>query len=213
MAPISFDASTFELWAALLNGATCIIYSADVPRTDKLAEIICRHSVSTLWLTSSLFNAVIDEDPQTLRGISQLLIGGEQLSAPHVLRAQAELPGTQIIDGYGPTENTTFTCCYSIPRGLSRDTTTISIGRPIANTEVYILDKHLQLVPVGVPGELYTGGDGLARGYLNRPELTAEKFIPNPYSAIPGALLYRTAIWPVIILREKSNTLAAPTIR
>jgi surfactin family lipopeptide synthetase C len=192
MAPISFDASTFELWAALLNGATCIIYPADVPNADKLADIIRRHFVSTLWLTSSLFNAFIDENPQALRGISQLLIGGEQLSVPHVLRAQEGLPGTQIINGYGPTENTTFTCCYSIPQGLPQDTTTIPIGRPIANTQVYILDKHRQPVPVGVPGELYTGGDGLARGYLNRHELTAEKFIPDPFSAEPGARLYKT---------------------
>jgi len=192
LAPISFDASTFELWAALLNGATCIVYPPDVPSTDKLAYLIRRHSVSTLWLTASLFNAVIDEDPQALRGISQLLIGGEQLSVAHVRRAQENLEGTQIINGYGPTENTTFTCCYSIPRGLARDTTTIPIGRPIANTEAYILDKQLQLVPVGVPGELFTGGDGLARGYLNRPDLTREKFIPHPFSTEPGARLYKT---------------------
>ncbi|HET6364287.1 MAG TPA: amino acid adenylation domain-containing protein [Nitrospirota bacterium] len=192
LAPISFDASTFELWAALLNGATCIVYNPDVPRTDKLADLIRRHSVSTLWLTASLFNAVIDEDPQVLRGISQLLIGGEQLSVAHVRRAQENLNGTQIINGYGPTENTTFTCCYPIPHGLALDTKTVPIGRPIANTEAYILDKHLQLVPVGVPGELYTGGDGLARGYLNRPDLTREKFIPHPFSTEPGARLYKT---------------------
>lgn len=192
LAPISFDASTLEIWGALLNGATCIVFPADVPSTGKIADIIRRHSVSTLWLTSSLFNAVVDEDPQALQGISQLLIGGEQLSAPHVLRAQEALPGTQIINGYGPTENTTFTCCFSIPQGLPRDTTAISIGRPIANTEVYILDKHLQLVPVGVPGELYTGGDGLARGYLNRPDLTEEMFIPHPFNTKPGARLYKT---------------------
>ncbi|MGA2224692.1 MAG: amino acid adenylation domain-containing protein, partial [Syntrophobacteraceae bacterium] len=192
LAPISFDASTFELWAALLNGATCILYSADAPSTDKLAAHIRGHSVSTLWLTSSLFNAIIDEDPQSLRGVSQVLIGGEQLSAPHVICAQENLPETQIINGYGPTENTTFTCCYSIPQGLSRDTTMIPIGRPIANTEVYILDKHRQLVPINVHGELFAGGDGLARGYLNRPELTEEKFIPHPLSDKPGARIYKT---------------------
>ena len=192
LAPISFDASTFELWAPLLNGATCVVYSTDVPSAHQLAEVIRRHSVSTLWLTASLFNAVIDEDPRALQGVSQLLIGGEQLSAPHVRRAHEGLPRTQIINGYGPTENTTFTCCYSIPQRFAHDTTMIPLGRPIANTKVYILDKHLQPVPVGVPGELYTGGDGLARGYLNHPELTAEKFIPDPFSAVPGARLYRT---------------------
>ena len=192
LAPISFDASTFELWAALLNGATCIIFPAGVPGTGKLADIIRRHSVSTLWLTSSLFNAVIDEDPKALQGVTQLLIGGEQLSAPHVLTAQAALPGTRIINGYGPTENTTFTCCYPIPQGVSQDAKTIPIGYPIANTDVYILDKYLQPVPVGVPGELYTGGDGLARGYRNRPELTGEVFVSHLFSNKPGARLYRT---------------------
>lgn len=192
LAPISFDASTLELWAALLNGATCVIFTTETLSPSKLAEHIHRHSVSTLWLTSSLFNAFIDEDPTALRGISQLLIGGEQLSALHVRLAQKHLPGTQIINGYGPTENTTFTCCHSIPHGFGPEFTTIPIGRPIANTEVYILDKHLQPVPIGVPGELFAGGDGLARGYLNQPGLTGEKFVPNPFAAEPGARLYRT---------------------
>ena len=192
LAPISFDASTFELWAALLNGATCVVCPAGIPAAGQLAEIIRRYSVSTLWLTSSLFNAVIDEDPQALRGVAQLLIGGEQLSAPHVLKAQAALSGTQIINGYGPTENTTFTCCYPIPQEVSPDAKIIPIGYPIANTDVYILDKNLQPVPVGVPGELYTGGDGLARGYRNRPELTGEVFIPHTFRREPQARLYKT---------------------
>jgi acyl-coenzyme A synthetase/AMP-(fatty) acid ligase/acyl carrier protein len=121
-----------------------------------------------------------------------LLIGGEALSVPHVRRALGWLPATQIINGYGPTESTTFTCCYPVPRHLPPAVSSIPLGRPIANTEVFVLDLHLQPVPIGVPGELYVGGDGLARGYHKRPELTAEKFIPHPFRADPGARLYRT---------------------
>jgi thioesterase domain-containing protein/acyl carrier protein len=192
LAPLSFDASTFELWAPLVHGARCVVYPAGVPSPERLGEVIRQHHVSTLWLTASLFNVVIDEAPGALRGVSQLLIGGEQLSTPHVRRAQERLPGTQIINGYGPTESTTFTCCYAIPQGPATDTGLLSIGRPIANTRVYILDQEQNPVPVGIQGELYIGGDGLARGYLNRPELTAEMFIPDPFIAELGARLYRT---------------------
>ena len=192
LAPLSFDASTFELWAPLVHGARCVVYPAGVPSPERLGEVIRQHHVSTLWLTASLFNVVIDEAPGALRGVSQLLIGGEQLSTPHVRRAQERLPGMQIINGYGPTESTTFTCCYAIPQGPATDTGLLSIGRPIANTRVYILDQEQNPVPVGIQGELYIGGDGLARGYLNRPELTAEMFIPDPFIAELGARLYRT---------------------
>ncbi|MBN1567098.1 MAG: amino acid adenylation domain-containing protein, partial [Acidobacteria bacterium] len=191
LASLSFDASTFELWAPLLHGASCVIFPPGIPTPERLAEAIRSHKVSTLWLTASLFNLIINESPDALRGISQLLIGGEQLSTLHVCKAQKELQGTQIINGYGPTESTTFTCCYSIPEGIAPDTN-LPIGRPIANTRVYILDANLNPLPVGIPGELYIGGDGLARGYLNRPELTAEKFIADPFSTEPGSRLYKT---------------------
>src|SRR5439155_10595453 len=124
-----------------------------------------RERVSTLWLTASLFNAVVEESPEALAPVRQLLIGGEPLSVPHVRRAQVRLPGTQIINGYGPTESTTFTCCYPIPAGFGEGAKSVPIGRPIANTGAHILDAALDPVPVGVPGELFTGGDGLARGY------------------------------------------------
>jgi amino acid adenylation domain-containing protein len=191
LAPISFDASTLELWAPLLRGGRCVVYPAGVPSPEKLGEVIRRQGVSTLWLTASLFNVIVTEAPESLLGVRQLLIGGEQLSTPHVVRAQGQLKDTQIINGYGPTENTTFTCCYAIPEGIAPDTV-LPIGRPIANTQVYILDQWRNPVPVGIPGELYVGGDGLARGYLNRPELTAEAFIDDPFSSEPGARLYRT---------------------
>ena len=192
LAPISFDASTFEIWGALLHGARCVLFPGTIPHPGELGEVIHKHGISTLWLTASLFNAVIDQAPEALSRVRQLLIGGEALSAPHVRRALSQLNMTEVINGYGPTETTTFACCYHIARQLNETTCTIPIGRPIANTEVYLLDSNLAAVPVGVTGEVYVGGDGLARGYLNGPELTAERFIPNPFSREPGARLYKT---------------------
>ncbi|QEI43192.1 Linear gramicidin synthase subunit B [Dolichospermum sp. UHCC 0315A] len=189
IAPISFDASTFEIWGALLHGGKCVIFPESIPTAKSLSEEIHKHGITVLWLTSALFNSIIDDDPQALSGIKQLLIGGEALSLAHVNRAYETLPFTQIINGYGPTESTTFTCCYPIPRKLETTIESIPIGSPIANTQVYILDDYLQPVPVGVPGELHIGGAGLARGYLNRPELTQEKFIPNPFD---NSKLYKT---------------------
>ena len=135
--------------------------------------------VTTLWLTAGLFHSVVESRPEVLRGVSQLLAGGDVLSASHVRRAFAALPGVTVIDGYGPTENTTFTTCHPM-RDAAEVEETIPIGRPIANTTVHVLDGDLRPVPAGVPGELYAGGDGLARGYLRRPELTAERFVPVP---------------------------------
>ena len=192
MATISFDATTFELWGALLHGARSVLFPEQIPTSKDLSNVIQKHGISPLWLTASLFNTVIDEAPETLLGISQLLIGGEALSVAHVRRALELLPDTEIINGYGPTESTTFTCCYPIPRKISKTLRSIPIGRPIGNTEVYLLDSYLQPVPIGVHGELYIGGDGLARGYLHGTELTAEKFLPNPFSDEPGARLYKT---------------------
>ncbi|BAZ50281.1 amino acid adenylation domain-containing protein [Nostoc sp. NIES-4103] len=192
LAPISFDASTFEIWGALLHGAKCVLFPGTIPTSQSLREEIDKHGITVLWLTAALFNSIIDEDATALSGIKQLLIGKEALSVAHVQRAYENLPSTQIINGYGPTENTTFTCCYPIPRQLDKSVGSISIGRAIANTQVYILDEYLQPVPVGIPGELYIGGAGLARGYLNRPELNNERFIPNPFSKEPESRLYKT---------------------
>ena len=119
-------------------------------------------------------------------------IGGEALSVEHVRRFRSRVPAVALVNGYGPTESTTFTCTYPIPRKLPAQWAAIPIGRPIANTQVYVLDAARQPVPVGVPGELYIGGDGLARGYLNRPELTEERFVPDPFGPRADARLYRT---------------------
>jgi amino acid adenylation domain-containing protein len=186
-APAAFDASPLETWPSLLNGACVALYPPEQPSVDGIEAAIRRHGVTILWLTAGLFNLVVDERIEALRGVRHLLAGGDVLSPERVRRVLAELPGTALTNGYGPTENTTFTACHAVaepPEGA------IPIGRPIADTRVYLLDARMEPVPVGVPGELYAGGDGLALGYLNRPELTAEKFVASPFVA--GERLYRT---------------------
>ena len=191
LASISFDASTFEIWGSLLNGAKLVLMPAHAPSLEELGRVIERHQVSTLWLTAGLFHLLVDKRIQDLKPVRQLLAGGDVLSVSHVQKVLRELPNCQLINGYGPTENTTFTCCYTITEP-PQNGNSIPIGRAIANTQVYILDTYLQPLPIGVPGELYIGGDGLAKGYFNRPELTAEKFILNPFSDESQARLYKT---------------------
>ena len=190
-APISFDASTFELWGSLLNGAKLVVFPAGRPSLEELGQVIQDKAVTTLWLTSALFNQMVDNHLASLSGLRQLLAGGEALSLPQVKKMLDQLDGRRLINGYGPTENTTFTCCH-VMSGSSDLGQSVPIGRPISNTTVYILDEQMGPVPVGVPGELYIGGDGLARDYLNQPELTAQKFVANPFSDKPGARLFRT---------------------
>jgi amino acid adenylation domain-containing protein/non-ribosomal peptide synthase protein (TIGR01720 family) len=190
LAPIAFDASTLEIWGALLNGGRLVVSPPEPPSPAQLGEIVRASGVTTLWLTAGLFNAVVDAQPDALATLRRVLTGGEALSVPHVQRALAALPGVQLINGYGPTENTTFTTTHPISAADAAGA--IPIGRPIANTTVYVLDPHRQPVPIGVPGELYTGGDGVARGYLRRPELSEERFVPDPFSDRPGARMYRT---------------------
>ncbi len=190
-APIAFDASTFELWAALLNGGRVVLYLPQAPSLEELGGIIRDFGVNTLWLTADLFRAMVSERLDDLRGVKQLLAGGDVLSVPEVKRVLTELRGCCLINGYGPTENTTFTCCCPLhtPDDFCGS---VPVGRPIANTTVYILDEQMRPVPIGVTGELYTGGDGLALGYLNQPELTRHAFVSDPFSTQSGARLYRT---------------------
>jgi amino acid adenylation domain-containing protein len=191
LSPLSFDASTFELWGALLNGGRVILMPPGPPALSEIAAAIRRHGVTTAWLTAGLFHLMVEEHLDDLKPLRQLLAGGDVLSPEHVRKARRGLPHCRIINGYGPTENTTFTCCHTVreERDLSPS---VPIGGPIANTRVYVLDSFQQPVPVGVRGELYAGGDGVACGYLHQPELTAERFLPDPYSEQPGARLYRT---------------------
>jgi amino acid adenylation domain-containing protein/non-ribosomal peptide synthase protein (TIGR01720 family) len=187
-APVSFDASTLELWGALLNGGRLVLPSAATPSLEELGEVIRRHGVTMAWLTSGLFQAMVEERLEDLGGLRQLIAGGDVLPAWHVMKARRRFPELRIVNGYGPTENTTFTCCYPVPDEWSG--AAIPIGGPISSTRVYVLDTGLRHVPVGLPGELFAAGDGVARGYLGRPALTAERFLPDPF--VPGARMYRT---------------------
>ena len=187
-APISFDASTFELWGSLLNGSRLVIVQQQ-PSLQQLADTIAEHGVTTLWLTAALFKQMADLHADQLGGVRQLLAGGEELSSVHVQRFLATLEDRRLINGYGPTENTTFTCCHVMTRH-TRIGRSVPIGPPVTNTQVYVLDEDMQLSPVGIPGRLYAGGDGLARCYLNDAELTARKFVQDPFRDDPGARLY-----------------------
>jgi fengycin family lipopeptide synthetase B len=180
-APSAFDAATFEVWSSLLNAARLVIFPAHLPSLAELGQVLECERISTLWLTAGLFHQMVDEQLGSLRHVRQLLAGGDVLSRAHVCKAIQALDGRTLINGYGPTENTTFTCCYPMIE-VGQVGSSVAIGRPIANTQVYILDGQMRPVPIGVQGDLYTGGDGLARGYLNRPELTAKMFVPNPFA-------------------------------
>jgi nonribosomal peptide synthetase DhbF len=192
MAPTSFDASTLEIWAPLLNGGRCIVVEADVPTPALLSAVIAREGVSSAYLTASLFNVLVDERPECLAGLRLILIGGEALSPPHVRRALERLPGVRLMNGYGPTENTTITCCHPITPADVAPGRSVPIGRPVGNSTVQVLDGEGHMAPIGVAGELVTGGDGVALGYLGLPEQTALSFIPDLTSATPHARRYRT---------------------
>ncbi|MEM7727210.1 MAG: amino acid adenylation domain-containing protein, partial [Cyanobacteria bacterium P01_A01_bin.45] len=187
---ISWDALTLEFWTPLLSGARCVLYPSDTTTPEELGKIIKAQNINILWLTSALFNLIIDTMSGSLLNVKQLIIGGEALSVDHVRRALTLLPDTQIINGYGPSECTVFTCCYPIPKQLDKNLASIPIGKPIGDRKVYLLDSNLQPVPIGVSGEIYVGGDSVARGYVNQLTLTREKFIPNHF--VPGDTLYKT---------------------
>jgi amino acid adenylation domain-containing protein len=190
-APISFDASTLEVWGALLNGGRLVVMQPQTSSLKDLAGTIRSQGVTTLWLTSGLFNLMVEQHLADLQGVQQLLAGGDVLSARHVRMVLENLPDCRLVNGYGPTENTTFTCCHSMhPGDVVPDS--VPLGRPISNTQVYILNQQLQPALAGEVGELYCAGDGLARGYLNSPSTTAEKFVSNPFVDDPRAMMYRT---------------------
>jgi len=174
-----FDASTFEIYGALLNGGILALPPSGPFSVDAIATTIRDCGVTTLWLTSGLFQVMVDERPEAFAKVRQLLTGGDVLSSDHGLRLLERFSDIQLINGYGPTENTTFTTYHQITRkDLNR--ASIPIGRPISNSTAWILDAAGEPVAPGIAGELYSGGDGLGLEYLNRPELTAEKFVNHP---------------------------------
>lgn len=190
--PVAFDASVVEIWGCLLNGGTLALFTAGSTALAELADFIECNAIDTVWLTSGLFHQIVETAGEKLAGVRQLLVGGDVVSPLWAQRALQNAPGQVLINGYGPTENATFTACYRMDKVEDIGPVSVLIGKPVSNTQVYVLDEKMDPVPVGVPGELYTGGDGLARGYLNSASLTAEKFVPDPFSKRPGARLYRT---------------------
>jgi amino acid adenylation domain-containing protein len=185
---LAFDASTFEIWGALLNGGCVCLPDRDALLDGvELARLIRQHQITTLFLTTGLFNALASNDVAVFSGLKTLLTGGERASPQHFNRVRQAHPELILKHLYGPTENTTLTTCYTVQQDFE---TAVPIGSPISNTTVYILDEKLEPVDIGIPGELYTGGDGLARGYFHDPALTAQKFIHHPL--VPGERLYRT---------------------
>ncbi|MEU2901259.1 amino acid adenylation domain-containing protein, partial [Streptomyces sp. NPDC001273] len=189
--PAAFDASTYELWVPLLSGGTVVVAPAGDLDVPALHHTVTTQGVTALWLTSSLLNVITDHAAQALSGVRQVWSGGEAVSGATVHRLQEACPGLTVVDGYGPTETTTFATHHPVPRPYS-GSATVPIGRPMANTRVYVLDARLRPVPPQVTGELYVAGTGVARGYLGKPGMTAERFVADPYGSGPGGRMYRT---------------------
>ncbi|WP_326225819.1 amino acid adenylation domain-containing protein, partial [Bacillus subtilis] len=185
---IVFDASTFEIWGSLLNGGQLYLAPNErILNVITLKQLIERYSINTMWLTSPLFNQLSQQDSHLFEHLTTLIIGGDVLSVSHVNEVKRNYPMLKVVNGYGPTENTTFSTTFTIS---DEQINSVPIGRPISNSKAYIMDHSMQLQPVGVWGELVVAGDGVARGYLNRSGLTAEKFVDNPFA--PGERMYRT---------------------
>lgn len=185
---MAFDASTLEIWGALLNGGTLVLAPIeDLLDPPRLKDLLRHHGITVTWLTATWCHQLVDVDISIFAPLRHLLAGGERLSVRHFNSLRAAFPTLRITNGYGPTENTTFTTCHAIDRRYNED---IPIGRPVANTSVFVIDEKGRLAPEGAPGELCAGGAGLALGYLNAPALTAQKFLDNPFA--PGERMYRT---------------------
>ena len=186
---LSFDATTFEIWGPLLNGGELHIISKEsLINISHLKHEIRSRLITIMWMTSSWFNQIIEENPSLFAVLSVLVIGGDKLSPKHTNVLRDFYPDLKLINGYGPTENTTFSLCHHIQEKYE---TSIPLGKPISNSTVYILNEDLQPVPIGVEGEIFVGGDGVSIGYWNKPELTRSKFVTDPFIKGPNQL-FRT---------------------
>ncbi|MGH3983633.1 MAG: amino acid adenylation domain-containing protein [Pseudonocardiaceae bacterium] len=186
----AFDASTYELWVPLLRGAQVVVAPPDEVDVEVLRKEIIEHRVTGLWLTAGLFALIAQDAPECLAGVREVWTGGDVVAAAAVRRVLAACPDVVVVDGYGPTETTTFASCYPMTDSGSVPEV-VPIGTPLDNMRVYVLDTDLQLVPPERPGELYLAGAGLARGYWDRPGLTAQRFVANPFGCA-GERMYRT---------------------
>src|SRR6185369_2254821 len=191
---ISFDAATYAIWGALLNGAAPVV----IPRAVVLspagfAARLRETGVTSMFLTSALFSRMAHEAPGAFAAMSELIVGGEAVDPGAARTVLAGRPPRRLLNGYGPTETTTFAAWYPI-REVPGGAASVPVGGALANTTLHVVDRSFAVVPRGVAGELAIGGDGLARGYLNRPDLTAERFVPHPWppAGQAGERLYRT---------------------
>jgi amino acid adenylation domain-containing protein/non-ribosomal peptide synthase protein (TIGR01720 family) len=192
VATTSFDAATFEIWGALLNGGTLVILPRETILTPaSFAAALEEHRIDTMFLTTALFNQIAREVPHAFRGLRDLLFGGETVDPHSVRTVLRHGPPKRLLHVYGPTENTTFSTWHRID-DVAADATNVAIGRPIAQSRAYVLDARLEPVPVGVTGELYVAGRGLADRYVHRSALTAERFVADPHASEAGARMYRT---------------------
>ena len=186
----AFDGSVFDIYGALVNGSTLVMLKQeDVFLIDNLANIIIREGITVFFVTTALFNRLVEEKLECFTNVKKVLFGGEKVSVDHVRKALGYMGKGRIIHVYGPTETTVYASYYHVNE-IDERLGTIPIGRPISNTTTYILDENMKPAPIGGYGELYIGGDGVARGYLNSVEFTAEKFIGNPF--VEENCLYKT---------------------
>jgi len=185
----SFDATTIEYWGMLLNGGTLVLCSENqLMDSELLKKQIESNQITKMWFTSSWFNQLVDNDISLFSSLKTIMVGGEKLSTLHIQKMRTTFPNIELINGYGPTENTTFSLTYNIKE--KNITHSIPIGKPLSNRKAYVLDSNLSLIPIGVAGEIYLAGAGLGRGYLNRDELNKEKFINSPFQE--SEKLYKT---------------------
>ncbi|WP_371655376.1 MULTISPECIES: amino acid adenylation domain-containing protein [unclassified Streptomyces] len=189
LAPVTFDAATFEIWGALLNGGTCVLYPDGLVRLSRLGRVIDEHRVTVVFLTTALFNAVVDEAPEAVDGTETVLMGGELHSIPHVAAALERYGPGRLVHVYGPTEATTFATYHPVDR-LLPDSGLLPIGKPIQNTRLYVIDGDTLCEP-GRTGEICLAGDGLSPGYVGMPDLTAERFVDRRVDGV-AERLYRT---------------------
>jgi amino acid adenylation domain-containing protein len=189
--PLGFDASTLEIWGSLLHGGKLVIAPPNPLAVNDYERLIVCFGVTTLWLSASVFHLIADHAPQTFATLRQLVVGGDVVSPQRVERMLRIHPDLKIVNGYGPTENTTFTTCYRVPHDYAAQGN-LPIGKAIQGTRVYVLDSNRHPVSDGEAGELAAGGDGVALGYVDAPEATSARFVPDPFSGDPADRLYIT---------------------
>jgi len=191
VSPTPFDASTLEIWGALARGGRLALMAPGPLDLAELGRFLAAERVSVAWLTAGLFQRMVEERPEELAGVGQVLTGGDVVSPAHVARLLSGGPSPsgaparlRVTNGYGPTENTTFTTCHGLSAAGEVESP-LPIGRPVAGRQALVVDRELRPLPAGVAGELLAAGEGLARGYLHRPGRTAGVFVPHPAAAAP----------------------------